>query len=95
MFEKLRRGCYNKTLNFSGSSSAWLEHLLWEQGAAGSNPSSPTNFSDKEKFVGTQASVKRPDKGRSERSADKASRPKRRPTRFEYFDYGFHPASPG
>ena len=26
----------------SGCGSAWLEHLLWEQGVAGSNPVTPT-----------------------------------------------------
>ena len=28
----------------SGCGSVWLEHLLWEQGVAGSNPATPTTF---------------------------------------------------
>ena len=31
--------------NASGRSSAWLEHLLWEQGVARSNRVAPTTFS--------------------------------------------------
>ncbi len=27
---------------FSGCGSAWLEHLVWDQGVAGSNPVTPT-----------------------------------------------------
>ena len=32
------------TFSKSGCGSAWLEHLLWEQGVAGSNPVTPTIF---------------------------------------------------
>lgn len=28
----------------SGCGSAWLEHLVWDQGVAGSNPAAPTIF---------------------------------------------------
>ena len=33
-------GAYPKT---SGCGSVWLEHLVWDQGVAGSNPVTPTN----------------------------------------------------
>ena len=33
---------------YSGSSSAWLERLVWDQEVAGSNPVSPTNKSKME-----------------------------------------------
>ena len=31
------------TLLGTGSGAAWLAHLLWEQGVAGSNPAFPTS----------------------------------------------------
>jgi hypothetical protein len=46
-----------------------LENRCGRKSIEGSNPSASVEFSDKENSTDTQASVKRPDKGRSERSA--------------------------
>ena len=45
----------------SERSSAWLEHLLWEQDVAGSNPVAPTIFISRTQGQGNRLSLNRDD----------------------------------
>ncbi len=43
-----------KSVQLSGYSAAWLAHLVWDQGVAGSNPATPTNFDLKLRLINIQ-----------------------------------------